>query len=129
MEYNFQKYRSGHASTLGEPYDKGSVMHYGKWVVNWWDQIDERGRWRLLFLVKLLPRFPWFTKHGTNSSSPAGRTRRWLGNTSTCPYYAFRQYTPYYASCSWWWLCYNKHGPIYKGFWKPFNKDTMKTGG
>ena len=28
--YNFKKYRPGEASTLGEPYDKQSVMHYGK---------------------------------------------------------------------------------------------------
>ena len=30
VEYNFKKYRPGQASTLGEPYDKQSVMHYGK---------------------------------------------------------------------------------------------------
>ena len=30
MEYNFNKYRQGEASTLGEPYDKKSVMHYAK---------------------------------------------------------------------------------------------------
>ena len=29
----------------------------------------------------------------TMSSSTAGRTRRRLGNTSTCPYYAFRSIT------------------------------------
>ena len=29
----------------------------------------------------------------TKSSSAAGRTRRRLGNTSTCPYYAFRHMT------------------------------------
>ena len=30
MWYNFQKYRPGEASTLGESYDKTSIMHYGK---------------------------------------------------------------------------------------------------
>ncbi|XP_057307440.1 zinc metalloproteinase nas-4-like isoform X2 [Hydractinia symbiolongicarpus] len=30
--YNFQKYRAGQASTLGEPYDKRSVMHYGNYA-------------------------------------------------------------------------------------------------
>jgi len=29
MQYNFQKYRSGEASTLHQPYDADSVMHYG----------------------------------------------------------------------------------------------------
>ena len=29
----------------------------------------------------------------TKSSSAAGRTRPWLGNTTTCPYYGFRQIT------------------------------------
>eukprot|EP00795_Rhopilema_esculentum_P016336 gene16336-7726_t len=32
MEYNFNKYRQGEASTLGEPYDKKSVMHYAKYA-------------------------------------------------------------------------------------------------
>ncbi|XP_057297332.1 zinc metalloproteinase nas-4-like [Hydractinia symbiolongicarpus] len=32
MRYNFQKYRAGRASTLGEPYDKSSVMHYGNYA-------------------------------------------------------------------------------------------------
>lgn len=32
MQYNFQKYKTGHASTLGEPYDKKSVMHYGNYA-------------------------------------------------------------------------------------------------
>ena len=30
MWYNFEKYLPGKASTLGEPYDKQSIMHYGK---------------------------------------------------------------------------------------------------
>lgn len=32
MWYNFEKYKSGQASTLGEPYDKQSVMHYGNYA-------------------------------------------------------------------------------------------------
>jgi len=32
VEYNFQKYRPGQASTLDEPYDKQSVMHYGNYA-------------------------------------------------------------------------------------------------
>jgi len=32
MSYNFDKYRSGEASTLGEPYDKKSVMHYARFA-------------------------------------------------------------------------------------------------
>ncbi|XP_066919281.1 hatching enzyme 1.2-like [Clytia hemisphaerica] len=32
MWYNFQKYQSGQASTLGEAYDKKSVMHYGNYA-------------------------------------------------------------------------------------------------
>jgi hypothetical protein len=32
MYYNFKKYRQGQASTLGEPYDKKSVMHYGNYA-------------------------------------------------------------------------------------------------
>ena len=42
----------------------------------------------------------------TKSSSAAGRTRHWLGNTSSCLYYAFRHITKSSASWSWWWLCY-----------------------
>jgi len=32
VRYNFEKYRSGQASTYGEPYDKKSVMHYGNYA-------------------------------------------------------------------------------------------------
>lgn len=32
VRYNFEKYRSGQASTLGEPYDKQSIMHYGNYA-------------------------------------------------------------------------------------------------
>ncbi|XP_065055819.1 zinc metalloproteinase nas-4-like [Rhopilema esculentum] len=32
VDYNFKKYRYGQASTLGEPYDKQSVMHYGNYA-------------------------------------------------------------------------------------------------
>nr|CAJ57449.1 astacin 3 [Hydractinia echinata] len=32
MWFNFEKYRSGAASTLGEPYDKSSIMHYGSYA-------------------------------------------------------------------------------------------------
>jgi len=32
MHYNFKMYRQGQASTLGEPYDKKSVMHYGNYA-------------------------------------------------------------------------------------------------
>ena len=28
--YNFEQYRPGQASPLGEQYDKQSIMHYGK---------------------------------------------------------------------------------------------------
>ena len=54
-------------------------------------------------------------------TSATGRTRRRLGNTSTCPYYAFwhiiksssaagrtraTSNATSSTSCSWWWLCY-----------------------
>lgn len=32
VRYNFEKYRHGQADTLGEPYDKKSVMHYGNYA-------------------------------------------------------------------------------------------------
>ncbi|XP_057307442.1 hatching enzyme 1.2-like [Hydractinia symbiolongicarpus] len=32
MWYNFDPYRAGQASTLGEPYDKKSIMHYGNYA-------------------------------------------------------------------------------------------------
>lgn len=32
MRYNFEKYDARKASTLGEPYDKNSVMHYGSYA-------------------------------------------------------------------------------------------------
>lgn len=30
--YNFKKYQPGQADTLGEPYDKSSIMHYGNYA-------------------------------------------------------------------------------------------------
>ena len=44
------------------------------------------GKGRFLFLIII-------TNHLTKSSSAVGRTRHWLGNTSTCPYYAFQHIT------------------------------------
>eukprot|EP00111_Clytia_hemisphaerica_P024238 TCONS_00071436-protein len=32
VRYNFEKYRHGQAQTLGQPYDKKSVMHYGNYA-------------------------------------------------------------------------------------------------
>ena len=32
FKHNFQMYREGRASTLGEPYDKQSIMHYGNFA-------------------------------------------------------------------------------------------------
>jgi len=32
VRYNFEKYRHGQADTLGQPYDKKSVMHYGNYA-------------------------------------------------------------------------------------------------
>ena len=105
----------------------------------------------LILLILLTWRTLWDIK---KSSSAAGRTRRRLGNTSTCPYGAFRNITWWLCymskrtiwtsarvakptssgSCSWWWLCYILKRYLknaFVKFWKNifFNGDMLQVFG